>query len=187
MANVRPYEDRDKNDVRRICIETSGLPTEEEKDRKFLFYMYNDYYIEFEPESCFVLTDDNDVAQGYVICAKNFVSYAENMEKFYLPRIFQLGHKYNFMARYEMFLHGIYKNKYPAHLHIDISPNFQGKGGGTALVTALKEHLREHGVKGIMLSAGEGNKNAIAFYKKNGFKTVNSIFGSRLMAFEINT
>lgn len=186
MANVRPYEERDREDVRRICLETSGLPTENEKDRKFLFYMYNDYYTEFEPESCFVLTDDNDVAQGYVLCAKSFDSYAEIMAKFYLPRILQLSHKYSLMARYEMFLHGLFKKKYPAHLHIDISPDFQGKGGGTALVTALKEHLRDNGVKGLMLSAGEGNRGAIAFYKKNGFKTVNSILGSRIMAFEIN-
>lgn len=186
MANVRPYEHRDKNDVRRICLETSGLSTEKEKDRKFLYYMYNDYYIEFEPESCFVLTDDNDVAQGYVICAKDFATYADNMSKFYLPRILQLGYKYSLMSRYEMFLHGLYKEKYPAHLHIDISPSFQGKGGGTALITALKEHLHQSGVKGLMLSAGEGNKGAIAFYKKNGFKTVNSILGSRIMAFETN-
>lgn len=186
MANVRAYEQRDKEDVKRICIETSGLPTKEEKDRKFLFYTYNDYYTEFEPESCFVLTDENDVAQGYVLCAKNYDEYVENMEKFYIPRILQLGHSYNFKVKYEMFLHGLYKKKYPAHLHIDISPNFQGKGGGTALVTALKDHLKQSGVKGIMLSAGEGNKKAIAFYKKNGFKTVNSIFGSRIMAYEFD-
>lgn len=184
MANVRPYEHRDKDDVRRICLETSGLPTKEEKDRKFLFYMYNDYYTEFEPESCFVLTDGNDVAQGYILCAKDFENYAENMEKFYLPRILQLGHKYYFMAKYEMFLHGLYKKRFPAHLHIDISPSFQGKGGGTALVTALKAHLKESGVKAVMLSAGEGNKRALAFYKKNGFKTVSSILGCRIMAFE---
>lgn len=185
MAKVRPYDSKDRNDVRRVCLETSGLPIKSEKDRKYLFYMYNDYYTDFEPESCFVLADNNDVAQGYILCAKDCSSYAENMAKFYLPRILQLGHKYYLMAKYEILIHGFYRKKYPAHLHIDISPSFQGKGGGTALVNALKAHLKENGIEAVMLSAGEGNKGAIAFYKKNGFKTVGEILGSRIMACEL--
>ena len=51
MSNIRKFESKDKENLRKICIETSGLPTETEKDRKFLYLMYNDYYSEKEPEN----------------------------------------------------------------------------------------------------------------------------------------
>ena len=88
------------------------------------------------------------------------------------------------MAKGEIFVHKLFKKKYPAHLHIDILPDYQHMGAGTLLVNALKEHLKAKGSKGLMLSAGMGNKKAIAFYKKNNFRQVVNLFGSVIMAYE---
>lgn len=184
MASVRKFQEKDKENLRKICLETSSFPKDSDADRNFLYLLYNDYYSECEQENCFVFTDDNDEAVGYILCAEDFDKYISVMKKVYLPKISYLGRKYRSMADGEIFVHSLFRKKYPAHLHIDILPGYQGMGAGTRLVTALKEHLKDKGCKGIMLSVGMGNKKAIAFYKKNGFKKVINFFGSVVMAYD---
>lgn len=184
MAKVRAFEVKDAKNLREICLATSSFPTETQKQKNFLYYLYNDYYTEFEPESCFVLADDNDEAVGYILCAKDFDTYSENFDKFYMPRIVQLGMKYHFMAWMEIFIHRIAKKKYPAHLHIDIMPEYQGKGYGRKLISALKAHLKEQGIPYVMLSVGANNKGVIAFYKKNGFTVARNFLGNKIMISE---
>ena len=65
----------------------------------------------------------------------------------------------------------IFKKIYPAHLHINILEDYQGKGYGTELMNTLLLKLKEKGIKGVMLLAAEGNAGAVKFYKRNGFKT----------------
>jgi ribosomal protein S18 acetylase RimI-like enzyme len=60
-------------------------------------------------------------------------------------------------------------NEYPAHLHIDLLPDAQGKGWGRALINALREALRNRKIPGLHLGVGGSNTGAIAFYKKMGF------------------
>jgi ribosomal protein S18 acetylase RimI-like enzyme len=59
--------------------------------------------------------------------------------------------------------------EYPAHLHIDLLPEAQGKGWGRALIDALLAALRNRKVPGLHLGVGGANTGAIAFYKKLGF------------------
>ena len=75
MNIIRKFESKDKENLRKICLETSSLPTEKAKDREFLFLMYNDYYSECEPENIFVAANENDEAVGYILCAENFGKY----------------------------------------------------------------------------------------------------------------
>lgn len=62
-----------------------------------------------------------------------------------------------------------YAQDYPAHLHIDLLPECQGQGVGTALIETLIGHLREKKVAGLMLNVGNDNESAIRFYEKCGF------------------
>lgn len=184
MAGVRKFLEKDKENLRRICVATSSFPTDNERDRNFLYLMYNDYYSECEKDNCFVFANDNDEAVGYILCAEDFDAYIYMMKKLYLPKISYLGKKYRTMANGEIFIHGLFKKKYPAHLHIDVLPECQNMGAGSRLVDALKQHLKEKNCKGLMLSVGMGNKRAVEFYKKNGFKKVANIFGSLIMTYE---
>ncbi len=181
MITIRKYEDKDRENLLKICIETSSLPTEEKKDLDFLNLMYNDYYASVEGSNCFVAVDENDEAVGYILCAENFDRYYKTFGGLYMPLIKKLGFKYYTMALGEIGVHSIYRKKYPAHLHIDILPVCQGQGTGTALVNALKEHLKSKGINSVMLSCGMGNQRAIKFYKKNDFKMVANIAGSCIM------
>ena len=61
---------------------------------------------------------------------------------------------------------------FPAHLHIDILANLQGKGAGKALMQRLFEHLKKNSVPGVHLGVDGANENAIGFYKKIGFEVL---------------
>ena len=184
MVNIRKYNEKDRDSLRKICVETSSFSIKNKKDIDFLYYMYNDYYTRFEKENCFVAVDENDKAVGYILCAENFDSYYNTMKKFYLPKIEMLGRKYTVMAKSEIFLHKLFRKKYPAHLHIDILPPYQGQGAGTELMNTLKLHLKEKNIQGLMLSVGANNKNARKFYFKNGFKQIANIFGSCILIYD---
>lgn len=181
MITIRKYQEKDRENLLKICIETSSLPTESEKDLDFLNLMFNDYYAIVEPDNCFVAADENDEAVGYILCAENFDRYFKTFKGLYLPMIKKLGMKYYTMAISEIAVHSIFRKKYPAHLHIDILPVCQGKGTGTALMNELKDHLKEKGIDTLMLSCGMGNKRAIKFYEKNDFKMIANIAGSCIM------
>ncbi len=58
---------------------------------------------------------------------------------------------------------------YPAHLHINILPEFQGQGIGTTLLHAFLDRLRQCGVPGVHLGTSTLNPVSMKFYEQNGF------------------
>ena len=78
-----------------------------------------------------------------------------------------------------LFLLGI---KYPAHLHIDILPEYQGNGYGAQMMNTMLNNLKQKKVKGIMLMVNKDNHGAIRFYERLGFKTLFNGFGGVVMA-----
>ena len=71
---IRPYEEKDRENVRHVCIVTAGCADKSEDEKQFILTLYCDYYIEKEPDNCFVIADDEDNAVGYILCAENFSS-----------------------------------------------------------------------------------------------------------------
>jgi GNAT superfamily N-acetyltransferase len=61
-------------------------------------------------------------------------------------------------------------NSYPAHLHINLSPEHQGQGGGTPLLQTALEALRHAGIPGAHLFCGDA---PLKFYERNGFLVLN--------------
>lgn len=60
--------------------------------------------------------------------------------------------------------------QYPAHLHIDVLPDYQHKGMGRALVEAFLKELRKKGASGLHLGMNVSNDNAMKFYQRVGFE-----------------
>lgn len=58
---------------------------------------------------------------------------------------------------------------HPAHLHIDLLPEAQGRGLGRALIDWLLGRLTELGAHGVHLGVDPRNTSAIAFYERLGF------------------
>ncbi|MBQ8210256.1 MAG: GNAT family N-acetyltransferase [Clostridia bacterium] len=184
MLHIRKYEEKDFDNVRYVCLNSDGGGMEE-KLCKCILHTFCDYYIEKEPENCFVLDDDGK-AVGYIICTQNYDSYKEVFDREYLPLNKHLGDVLYNWAKDSTILQNKYKADYPAHLHIDLLPAYQRQGWGGKLISALSEHLRSKGIKGVMLTAGTENVNAGNFYKKYGFEQLEILntdvaFGMKLI------
>lgn len=166
---IRPYQEKDRDDVRFICLNSEGPCKLSEKGQMFILTTYCDYFIECEGRNCFVAVDENDRAIAYVICAENYDTFYKQFNKEYLPRIKKTDFIHRRAAKYSTRLQKKYKEEYPAHLHIDVLPEYQRMGLGHQLVDALCAHLKSKGIRGIMLTASASNKKGVPFYNKYGF------------------
>jgi ribosomal protein S18 acetylase RimI-like enzyme len=188
LVKVRPYDPCDKEDVREVCIVTGpSAARDDAKVRAWLLSSFCDYYIEQEPDNCFVLADMNDKAVGYILCAEDYYSY----KRTYLNRYVKAAKKQGgilaaIRTAVVVIPQWFYAKKYPAHLHIDIQPYYQRQGWGSKMMDALLDHLRQKGVKAVMLIVGAYNKKGINFYKKYGFHEISRFFGSVAMGMELN-
>lgn len=186
MYSIRKYRVKDSEHLSQICIETaSDIFRGKKFIEKALTEVYCRYYIEQEPETCFVLADENDIAKGYIFCAKNYDEYKRVFRKHYLKtwNIATL-----IMGNFAMNSIKNYAKDYPAHLHIDLLPECQRKGFGRGLIEALVEDLKARGIRGLMLHVSMDNKGARAFYEKCGFKILfqgknDVLFGMKLDEF----
>lgn len=183
MISIRKYEEKDSDGVRFTCLNSDDAVMSDELC-EFILHTFCDYYIEHEPENCFVL-DDNGKAVGYIICTEDYDKFKEIFDREYLPLNKDLGDELYQWAEDSTVLQNKYKADYPAHLHIDILPEYQRQGWGGKLLNALFEHLRSKGIKGVMLTAGTDNINAGSFYKKYGFEYLETLdtdvaFGMKL-------
>ncbi len=170
MPTIRSYQPKDKEDVRAVCIETGpGAAAQAGPARTMLLTSYCDYYIECEPQNCFVVADDDDRAVGYILCAQDCRAYRARFLREYAPRLKGLPFFMRAECRASAFLPKLLAKKYPAHLHIDISEEYQRRGLGSQLMNALTAQLRAKGIPGVLLVVGAGNKKGRNFYGKYGF------------------
>ena len=172
---IRPYNRKDADDVRYVCLNCDGPSDMSASTEHFILTTYCDYYIEREPHNCFVAADDNDKAIGYIICTENFDTFNDIFVNEYIPRIPAENEKEIFYASVSTVLQEKHKAEYPAHFHIDILPEYHRKGLGHKLVDELCRHLESAGVKGVMLSVAADNQQGNAFYKKYGFDLVEEL------------
>lgn len=182
--SIRPMMSADKAAVEHICIETAPpFLCSNDKRREYTLLMYNRYYTRVLQHS-FVVVDTNDKPVGYILCAPDYKSYKQDFYRNELADIRRLGIFYSISARSEVCSVSKYAKKYPAHLHIDILPAYQGRHIGKELMNALFHHLKEQHISGLMLSVSRENKGAIAFYEKCGFRVLSKgaglVYGMKL-------
>lgn len=185
MLTVKPYETKYAQDVRRVCLNTG--PAKALSDRaeaNFILSTFCDYYIEREGEHCFVAVDENDKAQGYIFCAPDYCRYKRDFKE-YIARVGKSGFSRQAMAWGECFAAGLFRRRYPAHLHIDLNPGYQRMGAGTAMMDALVGHLRELGVPSVMLIVGASNEKGVNFYSKYGFHRCRRFASGLVMGLDI--
>ena len=170
QIGIRPYQEKDQQAVRGICIATSGLPVKTQRQKELLLLQYCDYYLEQEPDACFVAVDETDT---------------RFLER-YLPRIRALSVWRAVAARAEVGLTGRYAERYPAHMHIDILDAYQRMGIGHQLVDTLAACLAGQNVKGLMLSVGSTNQKGVNFYQKYGFQKIGTVAGALVMGLRLS-
>jgi ribosomal protein S18 acetylase RimI-like enzyme len=181
---IRPYKKSDLPKLYDICLKTgdSGKDaTELYKDPMLVGHFYTAPYAVIQPELTFILADD-DLPVGYILGTSDSQFFYNETEKEWFP---QLRKKYllpdendnTLDARIIRLLHKGHIQRpellsYPAHLHIDILPEGQGKGMGRKLIETFCSRLIEMNVRKLHLEVGKKNTNAIIFYEKTGFHII---------------
>ncbi len=188
MEAIRKVRVDDLKAIEYICAQTAGpLCRKEPVIANRVAKMYSTYYVLECTDSCFCLADEKDKAVGYILCETDCKHYSKIYRKKYVPEIFTLKKQDGIISWLFPIPYSVFGRKYPAHLHIDILPEYQGKGYGTKMVNTLLEELRNRGVRGVMLGADLDNEGAIRFYQRLGFKILikSSKIGSILMGKEL--
>lgn len=180
MFSIRPYHPSDLTALYRICYLTNphvrdGLVYQ---DPDLLGHMYAAPYVTFEPDLCFVLTQDGAPC-GYVLGTRDSLAFARRCEVDWFP---VLRERYPIPsagdssrdAAFIRVLHQGHRNitypHHPAELHIDLLPIAQGQGLGQQMMGVFLEQLRALEVPGVHLGVGKANAGAIRFYERLGFE-----------------
>ena len=183
MVKVRPYEKRDFRYVQDICMATSWLSKNpSQTNRTIVCSMYCDYYLDNEPEYCFVAVDEQDIPIGYVLCAVDLDNYHEQMKDNYLPIVRKVSGSDYFRFAAEVKLEQRYiKQGYTAHIHIDVlaeyltdepskaAAKYRNDEIPKALLETLENKLKENFVEGLFLVCGVKDQEACEFYESSGF------------------
>lgn len=186
--NIRPLEPpKDKPDIRYIACETAfmGRPMEHFMEGREVFAdLMTNYYLRYEPESCFVAEDKGkSKVVGYLLGTKDTNRERRISHLFIYPQValklltfqYSLGRKTFHHALRALRSYIVDQNlkppvdKYPAHLHINLLAKYRRMGIGTQLMDAFIRYLISNKIKGVHLITTSNNSGAISFYEKYGF------------------
>ncbi len=198
---IRPYRATDMPALYYICLKTgdSGQDaTASYRDGCLLGHYFAAPYGAIEPESCFVVArTSDDVAVGYILGARDTVTFAQRCEREWFPGLraqYPLPASDDHSPDADM-IRAIHRGidtedlqtvpDCPAHLHIDLLPEAQKQGWGRKLIERFISNLRAHDVPGMHLGVGAKNTNAIAFYERIGFTCMAASDGGRLYAMKL--
>jgi ribosomal protein S18 acetylase RimI-like enzyme len=184
--SVRAYRPSDLPAVYDVCVRTADAGGDA-RGRYASDLLMGDIfaapYVTLEPEHAHVLDDGTGAAVGYVLGTADTAAFVRRYRAEWIPAtagrcpppadppvtaddaMLALHHRPERMLVREV-------AGYPAHLHIDVLPPWQGRGHGRALMAAFLAGLHAAGVPGVHLSMLSSNTKARAFYDRLGFEEI---------------
>lgn len=189
---IRRCELRDLAGASEVCCRTGYggediSRSRQFRDRRLFAMLFCHYYLRYERDTSYVVTprDEPNRVVGYVLACSDTERYEHAFARRMVPRIalrslFVTSWRYP-RTLFEM-LHwerGVPWREanpagegFPAHLHIDILPEYQRQGIGGRLLERVETRLRELGVPGIHLVTSSEHRSALPFYEKHGYRKV---------------
>lgn len=190
---IRECQKTDEEGVLNVCYKTGYMGedltgTNKFNDIKLFGYLFCLYYLRFETKNCFVAVDksNDDKIAGYILgtldSRKQEKQFAMKMLWKIISRVlFLTSWRYNESFRSVLYflnnlgpkqkIENLYE-EYPAHLHINVLPEYQHLGIGSKLLSKFEEHLRTYKVPGVHLATSNRNVKAIPFYHKKGYELI---------------
>ncbi|MEU4038329.1 GNAT family N-acetyltransferase [Streptomyces collinus] len=183
---VRPYRPADREAVTDICVRTAhngGDSRALYPDLRLMPSLFAEPYCHFDPDLAFVLDDGTGRAVGYVVATADTDRFVTQFRREWIPllagrypaptvppgtpteEMIGLLHHPERMLLPELIA-------YPAHLHIDLLPPWQGRGHGRRLMRTLLDALHGQGVPAVHLGMVTANTGARAFYDRLGFHVI---------------
>ncbi|GAA2058745.1 N-acetyltransferase [Catenulispora yoronensis] len=182
---IRLYRPEDRDAVYDICIRTGNAGGDARgvyRDHDLLPDMFVGPYTVLEPDLAFML-DDGGRAVGYVVGTSNTPRFAKDFRERWLPTVaarhpLPPGKPATIEETMAALLHNPEHMltpevaDYPAHLHIDLLPEYQGQGHGRRMLTTLFAALDRAGAPRVHLVLATANTAARVFYDRMGFHEI---------------
>ncbi|MEV8596024.1 GNAT family N-acetyltransferase [Streptomyces sp. NPDC052012] len=183
---IRPYRPEDRDALDDICVRTAHNGQDSRPvyaDPGVLPATFAAPYVHLEPELAFVLDDGHGRAVGYILGTADTPRFAEAFRTTWLPLVAERypepsGPPSTPDETMALLLHHPERMvvpelaAYPAHLHIDLLPAWQGRGHGRELMRTFLGALQGRGVPSVHLVMATANKPARAFYDRMGFHVI---------------
>jgi GNAT superfamily N-acetyltransferase len=189
-AKIRRYRDGDHDALYDVCVRTAdggGDARGMYRTDDLMPDLYAGPYAYLEPDFAFVL-DDGDRAVGYVVGTPDTAAFVRAYRERWIPL---LADRYPvppaaaqsggpaapddaFIAAHHHPEHMLWPGlaEYPAHLHIDLLPPFQGAGYGAQLMHTFFGAAAGAGASGVHVHVLAANVRAMGFYYHLGFVQV---------------
>ena len=183
-ALIRPYASADLRAIYDICVRTAhnggdarGIYRTDDLMPDF----FAGPYLHLSPELAFVL-DVGAGPVGYVIGTADTAGFALRYRQEWIPRV---AHRYPELGEPttpdEVMIAIHYDPErmllpevaaYPAHLHIDLLPEYQRQGYGRALMVTMLAALAAAGADAVHVAMVTANTGARVFYDRLGFHEI---------------
>ncbi|MET8410383.1 GNAT family N-acetyltransferase [Streptomyces sp. NPDC005195] len=186
QPTIRPYKAEDRAAVAHVCVMTAhdgGDSRALYPDLELMPSLFAHPYCHLEPELAFVLDDGTGRAVGYVLGTADTARFVGAFRDIWIPGVasryprsttpprtpgdtmIDLLHRPERMILPEL-------AAYPAHLHIDLLPDWQRRGHGRALMDTFLDALADRGVPAVHLGMVTANTSARVFYDRVGFHEI---------------
>ena len=196
--SIRSYKSADTSAVYEICLKTGNSgqdATHLFSDPLVLGHIYVGPYMEFEPQSVFILEDDQGPC-GYIMGVLDSQTYYQWMHSEWLPKM-RVNYKkptgnldtWDETEKItDLLFHPVSQRllpDYPAHLHIDLLSRAQGKGQGKLMMDRFIDYLRYNKIPGLHLDLSSSNDRAFNFYRKYGMEELDRDKESIIMGYHL--
>ena len=196
--SIRSYKSADTSAVYEICLKTGNSgqdATHLFSDPLVLGHIYVGPYMEFEPQSVFILEDDQGPC-GYIMGVLDSQTYYQWMHSEWLPKM-RVNYKkptgnldtWDETEKItDLLFHPVSQRllpDYPAHLHIDLLSRAQGKGQGKLMMDRFIDYLRNNKIPGLHLDLSSSNDRAFNFYRKYGMEELDRDKESIIMGYHL--
>lgn len=188
---IRPYRDSDHAAVYEICVRTAdagGDARGQYSSDDLMPDFFAGPYVYLEPHLAFVL-DAGEGAVGYVIGTSDTPRFVGRYREQWIPL---LADRYpkptgeptapDKPASPDDVMIGLHYwpermlvpevADYPAHLHVDLLPAYQGKGFGRLLTRRMLAALADDGAPAVHVGMVTANTGARSFYDRLGFHVI---------------
>ena len=194
--SIRSYKSADTSAVYEICLKTGNSgqdATHLFSDPLVLGHLYVGPYMKFEPQSVFILEDDQGPC-GYIMGVLDSQTYYQWMHSEWLPKI-RVDYKkptgnpdtWDETEKItNLLFHPVSQRllpDFPSHLHIDLLSRAQGKGQGKLMMDRFIDYLRYNKIPGVHLELSSSNDRAFNFYRKYGMQELDRDNESIIMGY----